>query len=264
MKNEFDLSWFDLSKYDAVKDFDAHEWYHHLRLRQALKLLQYGSHSFPVSVEKIIREIKKQPLSKSSPGIGERLAVTDATYRDFIWANNHNPNSRSLYYLLSFLLWNEDTKKMRESYDISPRQDMLIESGAFTLGLEQVISSARPVLSVDLNVSDEQLTNDFNRWLQEKRVQMENAPRRKMFSSNDFDRWEKHKILPYLDLTLTASSERKELTQNYIGKKLYPDIYDIDLTQKIRQQVKPLADSLITSEVLSVLRCSKRDRDIKN
>ena len=25
MKNEFDLSWFDLSKYDAVKDFDGYE-----------------------------------------------------------------------------------------------------------------------------------------------------------------------------------------------------------------------------------------------
>ena len=25
MKNEFDLSWFDLSKYDAVKDFDGYD-----------------------------------------------------------------------------------------------------------------------------------------------------------------------------------------------------------------------------------------------
>jgi len=263
MKNEFDLSWFDLSKYDAVKDFDAYEWYSHLKLRQVLQCLEFKSHDIPSYIVEILREIKKQPLSIRSYDIGEWSAVTEATYMDFIWANNNNPNSKDLYDLLGFLLTNEDTGEMGKSYEISVDKDRMIESDGFYSRLEQVISNDRPVLSVDLSVSDEQLTYNFTRWLKEKRVQMGNMPRRKMFRSNDFDRWEKHKILPYLDLTLIASSERKELTQNYIGKNLFPSDYDVDLTQKIRQQVKPLADLLITSEVLSVLRSSERDRDIK-
>ena len=77
-----------------------------------------------------------------------------------------------------------------------------------------------------------------------------------MFTSNQFDRWKRLRILPYLDLTLVASFEEKKLTLSDIGQKLFPDCYDVDLTQRVRQLVKPLAEELIMPEALNVLRGS--------
>jgi len=254
MKNEFDLSWFDLSKYDAVKDFDADEWHTNLLLRQVLKRLQFKSHDLPSYVVEILREIQRQPVSIRSFDLIEWLAVTDATYMDFIRANKNNPNSKDLYNLLGFLLTNEDTGKMGKSYELSVHQDRMIDSDGFYSRLEQVISSSEPILSVDLGFSDEQITNDFNRWLKEKRMQMGNPPRPKMFTSNDFDKWNSYKILPYLDLTIIASFSDKKLPWQLIGNLLFPDEIEIALNEKIRRTVKPLADSLLEDENLTVLR----------
>jgi hypothetical protein len=259
MKNEFDLSWFDLSKYDALKDFDGYEWFIALRKRRFLKKL---INEKPHIALKQIELWKERPVVDYKVKECNEIVVTDATFEDFLRANNKNPNIKFFYEVLGYLFSNNDSSVYEESNGVSI--DELVKADPYASILKQVISIDDPILSVDLNVSDEQLINEFIRWLQVKREQMGTPPRQKMFTSTDFYRWKNLRILPYLDLTIMASFERKKLTYNYIGQKLFPDIYDVDLTQKVRQQVKPLADSLIMTENLSVLKFSKRKRDIKN
>jgi hypothetical protein len=255
MKNEFDLSWFDLSKYDAVKDFDGYEWFLQLQKRRYLKK---WINEYPDRAERQIEKIKETPLSEYQLFDFEGLAVSDATYDDFLIANKKNSNAKDLYDVLGILLLNEDGLSMNNSYELSVNDVIKIQPYVNTI--KQEISSDRPILSVDLNVSDEQLINGFKRWLQEKREGSDKKPRSKMFTANDFNKWGNNKILQYLDLTLIASFADKVLTQHFIGNLLFPDDIKIDVTDRIRKVVKPLANSLLQVDNLSVLRGQRDNR----
>ena len=74
-----------------------------------------------------------------------------------------------------------------------------------------------------------------------------------MFTTIDLQRWVKLKVLSYIDLILISSYEGKTLTQNMLGRVLFPDDYDIDVTERIRQSVKPLADSLLDIHTLEAI-----------
>ncbi len=67
------------------------------------------------------------------------------------------------------------------------------------------------------------------------------------------NKWIKYRVLAYLDLKLISDFEGRSITQNKLGRMIYPDEFDIDLTERIRRSVIPCADSLLCFEGMEAL-----------
>jgi len=239
MTNISSFSWFDLSKYDAVEDLDLNGWYFQLEARQViytcskyLKNMEFISmptmELLNTKAKNNIALIKEKPLLIKEKSPLEFSSVKDADYLNLYWANYYRNNDLKNILKLSI---NEVTKDMLSKL-VVPRPDK-----------ESAYDSA--MLMISLGATDEQLKKDFDKWLKNYRSHSKCTVRKKQFTEPKTKKWTNNKVLPYLDLTLIADFENKQLTQNQLGRLLFPDDYDVDLTERIRRTVKPLADFLL-------------------
>jgi hypothetical protein len=149
MKNGFDSSWFNLEHYELAKDFKSDEWYSQLRKRRFL--MKWIKENCPVA-KGMINEIKVNPLGDYKLLEVLKAAVKDATYEDFLVSNQENTRTKELYHAIGLLLADDDTSDVNDSYVLSVHN------------ASKVISKTKPLLAIDLNVSDEQLQDDFRCW----------------------------------------------------------------------------------------------------
>lgn len=248
MTGAFEASWFKLSNYDAVETFDINEWYFQLEKRQALRLsilinndlaerLKVGGWMHPhyeKTAKELIESIKDQPIFVNDKREMPVRSVTDTVLFDLRFAsvwNNNQENASDLSFdkfISTFPYMPVAPRKSIESYCCS-------------------------ILTVDINASDQQLKNDFEEWLKDFRQTTKYEAEKKSIAPNALRKWAKHKVLPYLDLTLIAEAEKKRLTQNKLGNLLFPEEVEVDTTERIRATVAPLAEKLLDRKTLAVL-----------
>ena len=70
------------------------------------------------------------------------------------------------------------------------------------------------------------------------------------FKEDDYLKWHDFKVLPCLDLSLWAKLKNVSITNKLMGEALFPNEFDLDNTERIRQTVKPLANYLNTAMVV--------------
>ncbi len=58
------------------------------------------------------------------------------------------------------------------------------------------------------------------------------------------------RILPFLDLALWQMMEGLTLPHHRVASALYPDEFDVDLTERVRKVTRPLAEQLIDHDFL--------------
>ena len=64
-------------------------------------------------------------------------------------------------------------------------------------------------------------------------------------SNAAFKRWSQMMVLPYIDLEMWARSEQKNIPDHIYGNLLFPNDLDVDVSERIRKTVKPLAKKLL-------------------
>ena len=232
MKNEIDLGWFNLWKYDDQIKFDSSDWFNQLHKRSCIKL--FGK-KYPELAKKLINSIKEGPLLNDKESSSFKSSVRDAQFIDLLRAGCEN-------------------NQIRDFYTLSSEEMHLVENDFLVPKNENPKILSNPILAIDLGVSDEQLKRNFSEWLGEQRNNSEFNLRKRMYKRNDFLRWIRLRVLPYLDITLILNFEGKSLTLSQLGNILFPDEYDMDPTQRVRQTLRPLAESLLTNESLMALR----------
>jgi len=240
--NTFGDDWFDLSKYDKVKDFDIHDWHYQLSQRFFIQKHPWVSNKELYNiVSEYIELIKDEPiLDYEKPEIGS-LTVRDARYVDLYFASWENKSLKDIFGIPAKKMFKEEGKTpVVSQYNFG-------EAG---LGIA--------LLTIDRGARDKQLINDFKEWLKNHRTVTKYTAKARIFNSKDFERWSDNKLLPYLDLTLIANVEGEELTQEKLGELLFPKEFDAGLIDRIRQTVKPQAESLISNETLAALSCQSR------
>jgi hypothetical protein len=235
MKNEIDLGWFNLDKYDDQIKFGSKDWFNQLHKRSCIKL--FGK-KHPELAKKLINSIKEDPLLNDKESSSFKSSVKDAQFIDLLKASFEND-------------------QIRDFYTLSAEEVRVVENDFLVPKNENPKILSNPILAIDLGVSDEQLKLDFKHWLQEQRINSGYKPRYKMFTTNDYKKWISNMVLPYLDVTLILDFDGKDLPYHFIGNLLFPDEIEIDVTDKVRRTVKPLANSLLEIESLSVLRAQR-------
>lgn len=247
MTDTSSFSWFDLSKYDSVENFNIDDWYYQLDKR---RVIHKFSKENPETIEKVgverwndinriakkhIASIKNEPIFTYQKPKRRVLSVRDASFFDLHLATYTNKTLENVFNLSDYELLHEMGK--------TPVVSKPDKGTGFD----------RAILTIDVGATDEQLINDFSQWLKNHRTITKYKVREKRFTSKDFEKWISNKVLPYLDLTLIANAEDKQLTQNTVGRLLFPNEYDVDLTERIRRSVKPLAELLIDNKTLEAL-----------
>jgi hypothetical protein len=57
-------------------------------------------------------------------------------------------------------------------------------------------------------------------------------------------------LLPYIDLMIVAKQEKKHITQPQIARLIFPDEYEVDITERVRRTTKTNAEWLMRWETL--------------
>ena len=106
---------------------------------------------------------------------------------------------------------------------------------------------------IDIGAPDEQLIGDFKKWIADIRKQIGISSYPQNFTSADLADWHAKQVLPYIDLTIWAKLMDRNITQQEIGIVLFPDDYNISLSDRVRRTVKPLAEKLMMSSTVGAI-----------
>jgi hypothetical protein len=231
MSAELDVSWFDLKKYDGFVKLDLNGWYVQLCTRSTLFESIHKENNFLP----IMRGLQKNPIHKTT-------YECDGFHKEFSF------NTVSVYSTPTFYVWLD--RELNEvpidiERDASIPYDFLIRQNGIEMDDANVI--------VDLNATDEQILSDFKHWLTEYRNATGHKSNKNNFSDKDLAYWHESRLLPYIDLTLSAAIEGKKIMQTKIASLVFKDYQDIDVVDKLRRTTKPKAEWLLSDETLAAI-----------
>ena len=254
------LKTFDLRRYAGLRDFGVAEWAHALSRRRGLLDV---FDSFPKeTLAGRMRAIWLDPLLIArreevySPAVTDISIYTAWCLRQPILsdpnlaaaceaegepvqvASAHEPGSDDWWGDL--LAQSRDPKANRIHQDYN-------ELGADHYDVDHVY------VEVQLAAPDEVIIQHFKEWLARTRKKnlYQHSPKRR-FTETELGRWVQNRVLPYLDITLMAQLLEVELPNHVIGALLFDGI-EVDRAEKIRKTVAPLAEEVISYDLLEAL-----------
>lgn len=110
-------------------------------------------------------------------------------------------------------------------------------------GAEALVHGA--AISVNLNHDDEAIKQAFSVWLAGQRREMSERFS-KPVNDDDFQKWQKYKVLAAFDLCQWAEIKGFRYTNKQLANALFPpesiefDERDVDMTERVRKLVRPL------------------------
>lgn len=111
-------------------------------------------------------------------------------------------------------------------------------------------------LQINLLASDDQILKEFKDWLIEARSHSNEFPSfhiKRQFSSKELLDWHKSRVIPYWDLTTIAMFENATIPFHVLGDALFPEEWDVDLTERVRKVTKRKCNYIFSKEVILAL-----------
>ncbi len=168
MANELDTSWFDLSKYDSVDAFGLREWERQLTIRSYMWWCSDNdSEAFQEICNTWIEKIKTAPLIPNYDGY------------ESTWKRQRDYNPACFYSVFStpaYHFWcapNDDRLSdvweacsLESEGKATEEQSKLADTPYDLLYLQRGVSNEElSNVVIDLTAADEQIINDFKKWL---------------------------------------------------------------------------------------------------
>jgi hypothetical protein len=247
---------FSLEKYAPTAAFDIADWLVNLEAR-GLSTYMQGEHFRPddqVTRCEIFLEnpIRDRGDFENFPGRSKYIhtsSVRDFESIDLFW--HGRADERYAKFMEGFDEFVDSNipylERAEMNLELIERMDTPFYKMMETCGVRH---DGDVLAKVDLHSSDEKLAADFSAWVKATRLQTGIAAPRKKFTAVDFSNWSDSGILPYLDLTLWASANEIEITQQLLGTTIYPSEFNVNLAERIRKVTRPLA-KLMTREVFT-------------
>jgi hypothetical protein len=231
VSKELDTSWFDLKKYEKLKFTPIDGWARLLDERYRCQNIAKDSCRHLWSEEEYL-EARSRALSCLIEGYP--LLEEDVLDLEDFQSSVKNLSLGDAWRIVS-------DAKLLHIDEWEP--DALAQINTEPVFVDPYMCEAR--VSIDLSATDEQIKKDFNQWLAECREVTDIKTQKKLFRQADFDYWIEYRVIPYLDLVLVAKLAGKKITQNKLARLIFPDIYDVDIVERLRKVTKPLAEDLI-------------------
>ncbi|MBN3777953.1 hypothetical protein G3O06_10350 [Burkholderia sp. Ac-20345] len=255
---------FQVEKYDACANFEAQDWYVNLMHRALRKSAATHGDYYARELKRAANMVLENPIFPrmnlvEGDGFSKNVfksQIRDQTAYDYLsgeWILRVYGNGDSSYGDALTILdkdvhveakFDEKATQAYEKLDV-PAWKMLTDLG--------VDISGEVFVSVDLYASEEKLIDDFRIWLRATRSALGAPNIKRRFSGTDFERWHQNRILGYLDLTFWAQINGFRLTNEVIGSALFPNEYNVSLSERVRKVVAPLALSASSSPFIEAL-----------
>jgi hypothetical protein len=253
-----DFRWFDVTKYQAASKFGLSDWLQALRARYEA-FLRFPEGTFvmpnelvlallsdPIEFHRLQRDRLIFVQSEHHPA----GAIEDLTMIDAFRGLESEVAGKVLSDLASFHDWrtNDDPHDLSKRRMPGPASRTIRSLLASNEGMDGL-----PVW-VDLNADDEHLIASFGKWLSRVRLEFGPANRSQSWSERSLQSWIDFRVLPFIDLNIYCSRIAElQLTQAVAGSLLFPDEIDVDLTERVRKVVIPLAERLLSYSFLLAL-----------
>ncbi|MFC7515131.1 DUF6387 family protein [Herbaspirillum sp. GCM10030257] len=258
---------FDLTRYQETNKFDITDWVINLEARGLTRfMLGKGRRHMPTGFPGLEEGLKtrttiflEEPLrprrdiddeAGSNKNVN-RSHVEDLKVFDYMFLGAASAEAIGRYgkFCSAF-------RRMEQVPSAATQEDQeLLDTPVWRMEFESSVDDENTVMvNVDLDGTEEKILADFRHWL--RKIQAErniNAPK-KRFAKQDFSDWAEYHILAYLDLVYWAESRSLEIPQHILGTALFPNNYSVNLPERIRKVVKPLALSMVSELMTNALR----------
>lgn len=230
-------SWFDIRKYDNALSYGLKEWHEQIKARSELYDFieietNYNKMTSIDAIKNWENLMKTYPIfEKNDDKVLEMLKYFDnidfrenttESVRDFSASDLKNINQAIDFDdELSSYCKNSMSKEMQ--LNVKTAVNLGKTSILLHKNVCNFISQKAVALTVNLEVTDEQLVIEFKSWLKLARTNFNCHATEEMFTSNDFSKWCEYAVLPYFDLTTWAALHGKEVTQDLMAEVLFPD-----------------------------------------
>lgn len=250
-----DLDWFRLEKYKPIASYSRSDWVNALNVRYEA-FVRFADDTFILSDQAAL-ELLADPLGPRGQKPSTVEIVHDEDYQedgpiedlrivDLIGTLKSSDASKIVSDLNTFASW-----------EAGPRTkgppDMKSATRTYRSWIDSDAESPALPIWVDLNADDELLMRKFRDWISAARTQFGPGHRAISWSDRSMQSWVDFQVLPFIDLNIFCSRVKGQLTQRLAGSLLFPDEVDVDLTERIRKVVVPLAERLLADDFLSAL-----------
>jgi len=271
IRKEF-LDRFNIASYAATREFDLRAW--HFALSRRRHLIDYSMHDRDKVVGSLLA-LWDSPLLAQPLGGHERLTARSVIDVDMVsaWSFRDAIRDHAPTVKVACEAWDIRTNTAPPPIDPSLVEGSdewwrVIRDEAAAANDEILFSSFNEVwlrddgqfsnlvyAEVNLEAPDSTVIEDFKRWLADKR-QDARYPRAPVAELGELDlaRWAQKRVLAYIDIKLLSNVFGLNLSNHQIGALIYPDIVNIDVAERVRKSVAPLADLLLSYEMLEALR----------
>lgn len=280
-------SWFDLSRYEKAAEFDLVDWHLNLVPRFVFSNLKgkeiikyrtsfeecFSGEEGPLIVNHVIGDIRKWLIAARNEDSKEKFTECNL--------ESDSPHSRLIQATIQLLPVDYIAcaiaqAKYEESdlsaalilasekfwKDVSTDGDLEVDDEVDALLREAIDLLVRkssdlrddPFLHVEVNMHapDSLIIDDFRKWLIAAREVFE-IPAKNLFTESDMDSWAKFQILPFVDLSNWAKLEDVKIPDPVMGAALFPNEYDVSLSERIAKVVRPKANWLTRSSVVNAI-----------
>ncbi|MGX5885796.1 DUF6387 family protein, partial [Burkholderia gladioli] len=255
---------FDPTKYDACAAFKSAEWYSNLMQRALGRSMTEMGGYYLSDLKVTSKKFFDAPIFpamklEEGGGFGKnvyRAQVRDETALEHIFGGHtlrgyedrgkeyHQASQVVLRELFGEEKYSEETRRAQTVLSV-PSWKMMTDIGLDLMGEVSV--------KVDLFSSEEKLVDDFKRWVKLTRAALDIPNLQRRFKVGDFERWSQNRILAYLDLSFWAQINGVQLTNQAIGVALFPDEFNVNLAERVRKVVAPLALSAASPPYIEAL-----------
>lgn len=259
---------FSLEKYKPTVEFEAREWVQNLEFRLLSQAML--SLSRVKQVEELQRRclhtlenpiLEKNSISDFKRGTGFSKAIYHSNVLDFDVSDfyfNTVGDERYDDFMEGFeehVFRDYSEVHSIEEIDRQKKIDARLDLPYYKMMEDCGIPhNGDLVVKVDLHGSDEKIISDFTKWLAATRIKLGIAAPKKKITKDDFLTWGRSSILPYIDLILWSKANGVEITQQLLGTTLFPDEYDVNLAERIRKVVAPMAKNILREVFIDALR----------
>ncbi|MGZ8216271.1 DUF6387 family protein [Methylomagnum sp.] len=258
-----ELEWFSLKKYDICANWGFDKWFGALRARFQLQedlkqlptlnlidslnhILEIEYYDKYVTIEKLFTNSGRHLFSAVEPmSLHAAFLIHDEIGK---WMNGHE-NASSFK---KSLRESDEGAKLRKELINSSYDEAFIDSWSKYFDYSYIILG-RAHVTVDLNLSDDALIEQFAACISNMRERLKWYTARKTITNEDLHEWHIKKLLPYIDIAFYNDIYKCGLTDKQFGEILFPSEYDRDLGKHIAETIRPNALNLLTRENINAL-----------
>jgi hypothetical protein len=254
--------WFDIDRYRQTSKLGTKEWFYQLRIRSDCYSFFNNFYSRVKTNPELFEIFQTEEIAtahiKKFNVITTQCLITEDTYNYFYPEDDYYKSFNKVISPLTVNdvldigmndLYIDNLTNIKFFKDIKKENS---ESPLLMRAVDEINEQPERIrnIKVDLGASNKEILTAFKTWLHTTRDKDADISYKNNFNTVNYSQWSENCVLAFLDITIWSIIESVNIKNHVMGQFLFPNEYDVDLSEKIRKVTSPLALKLIKDETL--------------